>query len=156
MESRVFRTSAFIATTFMGLAFANSALADHKVGTKTVTLTHVFGVKMTGSRDPSADAACKDKYGSYLGQKITSKYDINTKTLIMTASSNVFGTDVELHPLGLSTSYSFMSDGVPQALADKGVSRVIFSVKLNYSNPESDIMAGLNDTNNCVMSNLKP
>lgn len=155
MERICFRTFFLIASSLFSLGLTNTALAEHKTGTETVKLTQVYAVTMPGSRDPSMDGACKEKYGSYLGQTVTSKYDINTQTLIMFASSSVFGTPVELHPLGLSTSYSFMSDGVPQALADKGVSRVIFSIKLDYSQPESDVMADLSDTHNCVMSNLK-
>lgn len=149
-------TSALIATTLFSLGFANLALAEHKTGTEAVKLSQVFAVKMNGSRDPSMDGACKDKYGQYLGQTVTSKYDINTETLIMYATSNVFGATVDLHPMGLSTSYSFMSDGVPKAMADKGVMQVVFSLKLDFTHPENDIMADLNATHNCVMSNLAP
>lgn len=156
MTNKRIRFPVVIAMALFGMALTNTAMAEQKSGSETVALSQVYGVTMTGSRDPSADGACKQKYGGYLGQKITSKYDINTKTLIMSATSTVFGVPVVLHPMGLSTSYSFMSDGVPKALEDKGVMRVIFSMTRAFKNPESHIMGTLNTTDNCVLSNLAP
>jgi hypothetical protein len=145
-----------IAAALVAAGYGPTVLAEQKTGSETVVLTQVYGVAMNGSRDPAADGACKAKYGGYLGQKITTKYDINTQTLIMTATSDVFGTPVLLHPMGISTSWSFMSDGVPKALEAKGVERVIFSMTLDFKNPESDIMGTLDAKDNCVLSNLAP
>lgn len=146
----------FIATiTAAGLAlnFPVASYAEEKSGSETVELTYIFAVQNTGSPAPSMDASCKEKYGSHLGSKVTSKYNINTTTLIMSSESMVFSVPVQLHPLGISGIYSFMSDGVGEQLEKEGVHRVIFSISTNYDNPESDIMLNLDDSYNCILSN---
>ena len=116
--------SQFVTTTLIAAGFAlnfsGAAYAEEKQGTETVELTQIFAVQNTGSRAPSMDAACKEKYGSRVGSKVTSKYDINTTTLIMTADSEVFSVPVVLHPLGIMGIYSFMSDGVGEQLEKEG------------------------------------
>ncbi len=150
-----FVTTTLIAAGF-SLYFSGPAYAEEKQGTETVELTKIFAVQNTGSRAPSMDAACMDKYGSRMGSKVMSKYDINTTTLIMTADSEVFSVPVVLHPLGITGIYSFMSDGVGEQLEKEGVSRVIFSISTNFDNPESDIMMNLDANYNCILSNKDP
>ncbi len=148
-------TTTLLATGFV-LSLPGVSVAEEKSGTETVELSKIFAVQNNGSRAPEMDAACKEKHGARLGSKITSKYDINTVSLIMTAQSEVFSVPVVLHPLGISGIYSFMSDGVGQQLEKEGVKRVIFSVSSSFDNPESDVMMGLDDNYNCILSNMDP
>ncbi len=148
-------TTCMIATA-VALSFPGISTAEEKSGTETVELSNIFAVHNTGSHAPSMDAACKNKFGAHLGSKVTSKYDINTTTLIMSAQSEVFSVPVELHPLGIMGIYSFMSDGVGEKLGKEGVQRVIFSISTKYDNPESDIMLKLDDNYNCILSNKGP
>ncbi len=150
-----FLTAAVIATGLLA-ALPGTSFAEEKSGTETVELSRIFAVQNTGSRAPAMDAACKEKYGFRLGSKVTSKYDINTISLIMTAESEVFSVPVQLHPLGISGIYAFMSDGVGDQLEKEGVERVIFSVSSQFDNPESDIMMKLDESYNCILSNKDP
>lgn len=138
------------------LNFPGVSYAEERRGAETVELTHIFAVQNTGSRAPSMDAACKAKHGSRLGSKIVSKYDINTATLIMSAESVVFSVPVQLHPMGITGIYAFMSDGVGDKLEKEGVERVIFSISTKFDNPESDIMMDLDKNYNCILSNKNP
>ena len=138
------------------IAFSGASFAEERSGTETVELSRIFAVQNNGSRAPGMDAACKEKHDSRLGSKITSKYDINTTTLIMSAESEVFSIPVRLYPMGISGVYAFMSDGVGDQLEKEGVKRVIFSVSMQFDNPESDIMMGLDENYNCILSNKDP
>lgn len=151
---KLFTTSVIAAGFVLGVP--GLTLAEEKSGTETVELTRIFAVQNTGLRAPGMDAACKDKYGARLGSKVISKYDINTVSLIMTADSEVFSVPVELHPLGITGIYSFMSDGVGDKLEKEGVSRVIFSISTRFDDPESDIMMNLDANYNCILSNKDP
>ncbi len=151
---RVFTTTAIAAGLVMSVPMVS--FAEEKSGTETVELIKIFAVENNGSRAPSMDGACITKHGPRLGSKITSKYDINTVSLIMTAQSDVFTVPVELHPMGITGVYAFMSDGVGEQLEKEGVERVIFSVSTNFDNPESDIMMKLDDNYNCILSNKDP
>lgn len=148
--------TASIVTAAIALVFPAASFAEEKSGTETVELNRIFAVQNTGSRAPDMDAACKERYGSRLGSKITSKYDINTTTLIMTAESEVFSVPVQLHPMGITGVYAFMSDGVGDQLAKEGVERVIFTLSSEFDNPESDIMMDLDENYNCILSNKDP
>jgi hypothetical protein len=148
-------TSTIVSAGFV-LSFSGLLFAEEKSGTETVELTYVFAVSNPGSRAPDKDAACKEKHGSRLGSKVISKYDINTTSLKMTAESNLFSVPVQLHPMGIQGVYAFMSDGVGAKLEQEGVERVIFSVSAEFDNPDSDIMMGLDENYNCILSNKAP
>ncbi len=149
-----FITAAVITVGFV-LNFPGVSSAEERSGSETVELTHLFAVQNSGTGEPSKDEACKAKHGSRLGSKITSKYSINTESLIMSAESEVFSVPVELHPMGITGIYAFMSDGVG-GLEKEGVERVIFSISAKFDNPDIDIMMGLDENYNCILSNKEP
>lgn len=122
-------------------------------GTDTVMLSVALGLEQTGAPAPKMDAACKDKFGKYLGEKVTTEYKINTQTLIMSATSTFKAVPTPLFPMGIAGSFSFMSDGIPKPLADLGVMRIIFSLDSNFKNPVSKLMFPLGvEKYNCVLA----
>jgi len=132
---------------------AGLAGAAEQTGTDTVTLSSAAGLQATGAPAPSMDAACKNKYGKYLGEKVTTQYKIDPKTLLMSASSTFKAVPTPLFPMGISTGYYFMSDGIPQPLKDLGLMRIIFSVDKTFKNPASKLMFPLGiEKFNCLLA----
>jgi hypothetical protein len=128
-----------------------AALAD--TGTSTVTLTEAHAVMNTGAPAPAYDSYCRARFGEYLGQDITTSWSIDTSTLLMHADSEVFGSSVHLFPLGIQGIYAFMSDGVPEALQELHVDRILFKLDSEMEDPESDVMFVFGGPVNCVLSN---
>jgi hypothetical protein len=131
---------------------SGAAFAQSKTGKVTVKLTVAQGFQENGSPAPAKDAACKTKYAAYIGAPVTDTYDINPTTGIMSASANFQNVDTKLYPMGLSGSYSFMSDGVPPELQKIGVMRIIFQISKTFTNPSNSIMFPLETGYNCVLS----
>jgi hypothetical protein len=147
-------TRRLIASALVLSAFASgAAFAQGKQGKVTVKLTMAKGYQENGSSAPSKDAACKTKYATYVGAPVTSTYDINVKTGMMSASSNFQNADTQLFPMGLSSSYSFMSDGVPPELQKIGVMRIVFKISKQFTSPQSSVMFPLETGFNCVLTN---
>ncbi len=132
---------------------AGAAQAETQEGSSSVTLDKIFAVEQTGSPAPAFDSFCRDAFGDRLGSEVTTDWQINPQTLIMIAQSELFGASVLLHPLGISGSYVFMSDGVPDSLAEIGVDRVIFHLSEDFDDPESDVLFDLDAAFNCLLSN---
>jgi len=144
----------FIPVLFLAgvLVTVPGSAAEH-TGTDTVTLSHAFGLQETGALAPKMDAACKDKYGEYLGEKVTTEYKINPQTEIMSASSTFKSVPTQLFPMGISSGYYFMSDGIPKPLEDLGLMRIIFSVDKAFKNPTSKLMFPLGiEKYNCLLT----
>lgn len=144
---RLFISSVILCSLLSGAAFAQS-----KTGKVTVKLTVAQGFQENGTPAPAKDAACKTKYAAYIGAPVTDTYDINPTTGIMSASANFQNVDTKLFPMGLSGSYSFMSDGVPPELQKIGVMRIIFQISKTFTNPSNSIMFPLETGYNCVLS----
>ncbi|HEY0555730.1 MAG TPA: hypothetical protein VGG20_15860 [Thermoanaerobaculia bacterium] len=132
---------------------SGAAFAQDKHGTANVKLSTAQAYQENGSSAPSKDAACKAKYKTYMGAPVATTYTINPKTGIMTASSVFQNATTQLFPMGLSGSYSFMSDGVPPELQKLGVMRVIFQLSKQFTAPKSMIMFPLETGFNCVLTN---
>jgi hypothetical protein len=149
-------TLLMIASMFVS-SFASAAPfqnPDHK-GTATVTLKSIEALNKNGSRNPARDKDCKAKFGSLIGKKVVSSYNINTKTLIMTATSTFEGKKYDLHPLGLSSKYAFGLYFNPPN-PPLNLYGVIFEISLQFNNPASNLVAVLDDQTNClVSSNLR-
>jgi hypothetical protein len=147
-------TRRLIASALVLCAFVSgAAFAQDKQGKVTVKLTMAKGYQENGSPAPSKDAACKTKYATYIGAPVTNTYNINVKTGMMSASANFQNVDTQLFPMGLSSSYSFMSDGVPPELQKIGVMRIIFKISKQFTAPQSSIMFPLETGFNCVLTN---
>jgi hypothetical protein len=132
---------------------SGAAFAQDKEGTVTVKLTMAKGYQENGSPAPSKDAACAAKYKAYIGSPVTDTYKINPKTGIMSASANFQNVSTQLYPMGLSGSYSFISDGIPPELAKIGVTRIIFQISKQFTAPKNMIMFPLETGFNCVLTN---
>ena len=123
---------------------------DHD-GHNTLTVTQISGLTNTGAKAPQYDAACRSRYGKWMGQSIRTDWNINPSTLIMSASTTAEGNVVALFPLGLSGSYSFMSDGVPSGLSGQGINRVMFELSLQLGSPESRMLGELGAESQCLI-----
>lgn len=100
---------AVLAALFGTVLLAQPALAanpDLHVGKVTQTLSNAYALQGNGSPFPEKDDFCKANNG-LLGQEMTTKYAVNTKTLIETAVSRLKGKVYKLHPLGLADQYAF-------------------------------------------------
>ena len=131
-----------------------AAQAEEINGSYDAKLDQLYAVEQTGSRAPAGDSYCMDTFGKFVGTAISGTYAINTQTLIMSATATFEGQDVALFPLGLSSVYAFMSDGVPAPLADMQVHRIIFDLSHDQSTKESDVMFVAGGTYNCMLSNM--
>lgn len=135
----------------LALLCAPAALAAEDQGDVTLTLQMISALDQTGQPDPSHDAECRDQYGQWLSRTVDTRYTIDPQTLMMSATSTVQGSDVQLFPLGIQGLYVFMSDGVPDPLAAQNVTRVLFQISIGYDHPESRIMTTLTYTVNCLI-----
>ncbi|MEA2604511.1 MAG: hypothetical protein QOF89_5503 [Acidobacteriota bacterium] len=143
-----------LASSLVFFAFASgAAFAQEKEGTVTVKLTMAEGVQDNGSPAPSKNAACTTKYKAYIGSPVVNTYKINPKTLIMSASANFQNVSTQLYPMGLSSYYGFISDGIPPELAKLGVDRIIFHISKQFTAPKNMIMFPLETGFNCVLTN---
>jgi hypothetical protein len=148
-----YRTHLAVLFVTAGLVGGSAAGAADHAGTDTVTLSRALGLQETGAPAPAQDAACKAKFGKYLGEKVTTEYKIDPQTSIMSASSTFKSVPTKLFPLGISGAYYFMSDGVPPPLKDLGVMRIIFNVDKTFKNPTSKLMFPLGvEKYNCLLT----
>jgi hypothetical protein len=145
------RTSLLTGLT-VALVAASSTFAMAETGTANVALAKISAVQMNGSPAPEKDAVCQEKYKGMIGQTISTAYNINTETLMMSATSTIDKTPVPMFTLGLSNSYSFMATDIPTALQPQGITRVLFSLDLKFANPQSTLMTSLDAAYNCVVS----
>jgi len=145
---RVLVSSLVIFALISGAAFAQS-----KQGKETVKLTTAKAYQDNASAAPSKDKDCAAKYKQYIGAPVTSTYDINPKTGIMSASSNFQNVDTKLSAMGLSSSYSFIAPAIPPELQKIGVTRIIFKISKTFTSPKSMIMFPLETGFNCALTN---
>jgi len=147
------KTRRLIACSLVLCAFVSgAAFAQGKQGKVTVKLTVAHAYQENGTPAPSKDAACKTKYASFLGAPVTDTYNIDVKTGIMSATANFQNVDTQLYPMGLTGSYSFISDGVPPELQKIGVMQIIFQISKQFTSPSNSIMFPLETGFNCVLS----
>lgn len=155
-----------LATGLVQSAAAADKPAEAHTGTATVKLEHVYAVKQTGSADPAHDAACKKQLSmpgsKYVGMPVKTKYSIDPKTLIMSATSSFpspvatqpLELNVDLNALGIAGSYSF---GAFRPSVLPGAYAVLFSTSLKYTDAKSTfVVFGPKDQEyNCVISSAK-
>jgi hypothetical protein len=137
-------------------ALANTGKVSHR-------LQFVHAVLENGSPAPNFDAACKKQLATsptrFVGMPVTSTYDINSKTLLMSAVSSFpspvpsqpLQLSVPLNPLGIAGTYAFGAfrpAQVPAAYA------VMFSIDTAFQKSKSTfvIFGPKNQGYNCVIS----
>lgn len=135
-------------------AATSSAIADTRSGTANILLTQVFGVEQNGTFSVEGTRKCQATMGDFVGTQLDVQYSVNTTTGIQFATASYMGSDVPLHPLGIAGRYSFMSNGVPPALSEKKVDRIIFNMSLAFGDAEGDVMVVPGGEYNCVISNM--
>lgn len=135
--------------------------AEPNTGSASVVLKHVKAVLPTGAPAPGQDAACTKQLSAvtskYVGLTVKTKYSINTQTLIMSAQSSFASPvstqplqlTVPMHPLGLSSNYSFGAFRPAQL----NNAYVLFSISKQFTNPQSTFLV-INQSlpYNCVIS----
>jgi|GEM_PF-404239 len=156
------------ALSLIAMSYGEAAFAAPVTGTAKVKLTHVFATLQTGQPDtkPEDIAACRKQVSSpdsrYLGITVTTRYSIDAKTLMMSASSMLPSPHatkpvvltIPLSALGIGGQYAFGAFR-PAAMPD---TYVLFSIGLDFKGAESSVLV-LNegkDYNCLVTSNPAP
>jgi hypothetical protein len=152
----------------IAMSYGEAVSAAPVTGTAKVQLIHVFATLQTGQPDqkPEDTAACRRQVTSpnsrYLGITVSTRYSIDAKTLMMSASSSLPSPQatkpvmltIKLAPLGIAGQYAFGAFR-PVELPDN---YVLFSLNLDYKHPSSSVLV-LNsgkDYNCLVTSNASP
>jgi|GEM_PF-5725846 len=104
-QSRKIALAALIGATLLAQP-ALAVNAEPHVGKVTQTLSNAYALAPNSSPLPEKDEFCKANNG-LLGQEMTTKYSVNTQTLIETAVSKLGAKIYKLHPLGLADQYAF-------------------------------------------------
>ncbi|MBM7124440.1 hypothetical protein ACFFJT_18330 [Dyella flava] len=150
------------------MSYGQAAVAAPVTGTAKVQLTHVFATLQTGQPDPKPEdtAACRKQVSApnsrYLNDFVTTRYSIDTKSLMMSATSSLpsphvtepLEISIPLSPLGLANQYAFGAfrpAGLPGTY-------VLFSIGLDFKGAKSSVLV-LNadkDYNCLVSSDPKP
>lgn len=155
-------------TSLIAMSYGEAAFATPVTGTAKVQLTHVFATLQTGQLDPKPEdtAACRKQVSApnsrYFGVTVSTRYSIDAKTLIMSASSSLPSPHatkpvvltIPLSPLGLANQYAFGAFR-PTAMPD---TYVLFSIGLDFKGAKSSVLV-LNtgkDYNCLVTSDPKP
>lgn len=144
-------------------SLAGSAFAAPVTGTAKVRLTHVFATLQTGQIDtkPEDVAACRKQVSSpdsrYLGITVSTRYSVDPKSLIMSASSSLPSPvatkpvilTIKLAPLGIEGQYAFGAFR-PSALPN---TYVLFSMGTDFKGAKSSILV-LNEGKdyNCLVT----
>ncbi|KZL21576.1 hypothetical protein PsAD2_00875 [Pseudovibrio axinellae] len=134
------------------LAVSSSANSPKQVsGEVLVQLTYITGLKEDGSLDEATVAACELKYKSSMNEDVFVKYEISP--VQNKATAFVQDTEVPLTPLGIPDTYSFASDKIPKALAEKGYQRLIFTMEDDFDDDVIHIIAaGEKPAEKCFIS----
>jgi hypothetical protein len=147
----------------IAMSYGEAALAAPVTGKVKVQLSHVFATLQTGQPDqkPEDIAACRKQVSSpsshYLGMPVTTSYSIDTKSLIMSASSSLpspvatqpLMLTIALNPLGLASQYAFGAFR-PTALPNN---YVLFSIGLDFKGAKSSILVLNSDKDyNCLVT----
>lgn len=152
--------SAVILTTLFA---ATTAPAHAQTGSVTHRLRYIHAVMTNGSPAPRFDAACAKQLSSsptrFLGMPVRTSYDINPKTLMMTAVSSFpspvptqpLQLSVKLNPLGIKGTYAF---GAFRPAPVPSASAVLFSIDTAFQASKSTfVVFGPKDQGyNCVIS----
>ncbi|MEQ9885038.1 hypothetical protein [Pectobacterium zantedeschiae] len=160
MNRSILHVVATAALVMSGFAQADDMTKAH-TGKEQVELKHIHAVLQNGTSSPQHDAMCEKQLNmpesKYVGMKVTTEYNINTQSMMMSAksmfpsphSTQPMELTADLSALGLSDSYSFGAFR-PSVLPD---SYIIFSVDKQMKNPVSTFMIiNKNETYNCVIS----
>lgn len=155
--------SALLACGVIAISFATAASAAPVTGTVKLRLINVSATLQTGQPDkkPEDVAACRKQVSSitsrYLGMTVSTRYSVDPKSLIMSASSSMPSPvatkpvilTIPLAPLGIKDEYAFGAFR-PSALPD---TYVLFSMGTDFKNAQSSILV-LNEGKafNCLVS----
>src|SRR5262249_38774186 len=112
---------------------SGAAFAQSKQGKDTVKLTMAMAYQDNSTPAAGKDKDCAAKYKQYMGAPVTTTWDINPKTGMMSASSNFEKVDTKLSAMGLSSSYSFIAPSIPPELQKIGVMRIIFQISKTFT-----------------------
>ncbi|MBA0165268.1 hypothetical protein F9U42_20240 [Pectobacterium versatile] len=163
MNSAILHVVATATLVMSGFAQADDMAKAH-TGKDQVELKHIHAVLQNGTPSPQHDAMCEKQLNmpesKYVGMKVTTEYNINTQSMMMSAksmfpsphSTQPMELTADLSPLGLADSYSFGAfkpSSLPNAY-------IIFSVDKKMKNPVSTFMViNESETYNCVISSSK-
>lgn len=142
---------------------ATTAPALANTGKVTNKLKFVQAVLENGSAAPRFDAACKKQLStsptSFVGLPVTTTYNINPKTLLMSATSSFpspvptqpLQLSVPLNALGIAGTYAF---GVFRPAQVPSAYAVMFSIDTAFQKSKSTfvIYGPKNQGYNCVIS----
>ena len=147
----------------IAVAFAATVSAAPITGTAKVQLKFVSATLQNGQPDqkPEDVAACRKQVSSvnsrYLGITVNTRYSVDPKSLIMSASSTLPSPQatkpvmltIKLAPLGIQGEYAFGAFR-PAAMPN---TYVLYSMGLDFKSPQSSILVLNQDKPyNCLVS----
>ncbi|KHS96214.1 membrane protein [Pectobacterium brasiliense] len=163
INSTILHVVATAALVMSGFAQADDTAKAH-TGKEQVELKHIHAVLQNGTPSPQHDAMCEKQLNmpesKYAGMKVTTEYNINTQSMMMSAksmfpsphSTQPMELTADLSALGLSDSYSFGAFS-PSVLPE---ANILFSLDKKMKNPVSTFMIiNKNESYNCVISSSK-
>jgi hypothetical protein len=127
---------------------ASAHSPDHK-DTVTVTLKTIKALTQAGSPEPEHDKDCRAKFGNLILQSVTTTYNINTETMVMSANSTFQGKRYDLNSLGIAGKYAF---GVFRPSSNLPVYAVLFQISTQFTNPSSELNLNWSNQFNCLVS----
>jgi len=131
----------------MGAARVYSDGSDHE-GRVTLTLRSINALNQSGSPDSAHDKDCRARFINLIHQKVTTHYDIDTQTMIMSATSTFQDKPYDLHALGINGKYAFAAF---RPSSDLPLNAVLFDISNKFTEPSSSLTLRLNDQIQCLL-----
>lgn len=127
-------------------AFARNQVHNGKVS---VILKAIRAHAVSGPLDPAHDRQCGERFGNLLGQSVTTSYNINTSTDVMSAISTFQGKVYDLNPLLIKPDYTF---GAYRPHSNPSIYAVLFRIDNQFTIFSSELILYLSDQDNCEAS----
>lgn len=114
----------------------NAGIEDPVTGHESVYINEVNAYSMSGAPDTDVDHqnTCMQKFGWISNSDILEiDYKIHVKTGMQSASIKFKDALVDLQPMGISKSYSFMTQrGIPAALKELNIRQIYFRLNKEF------------------------
>ena len=126
-----------IQLTLLALVSFNVLASDVVTGKEAAYFSKMTAYELNASPDKNPEHAgiCQQRFGWILNDHVIDiDYSINTKTGIQFAKANLMNSEINLFPMGLESSYSFLSmRGIPEALKNYSIDRVYLKLDKDFS-----------------------
>ncbi|WP_310620786.1 hypothetical protein [Flexibacterium corallicola] len=120
-------------------------------GRFTAPMDLVYAVQEDGEAAPDQDQSCEEKYADIIGKVASAAYEINQKAEM--AEVKFLGVTTKLYPIRVKGRDDFVSDQISFKLASNGIYRKFLHMNVDASHQGISVMAALDKTTNCVITN---